>query len=810
MNIIDISLNWTLQAGEPSNMPGMPAKTEAVDLPHDFMIGADVAESAKNGVNGGFYPGALMSYTKRLDIPETMREQRVLARFDGCAGLAKIVVNGHVAGRHHYGYTPFTVDMTPYLYYGAENRLTVTCGTDMEPNARWYTGGGLYRHVKLLTAPAVHLSPEPIFARLDHLVDGDAFVTVEVTAENHTGNDAIRWAELRLVPENGEGSRAAGRICVLIPAGKSAAARTTVRVENARIWDIESPELYKVRVELSDGQAVTDTAETLFGIRQITVDATYGLRLNGRSVKLRGGCIHADNGILGVASFYDSEYRKVKLHRDNGFNALRLAHNPASPELMEACDRLGMLVIDEAFDVWTMPKSAYDFGQFFEREWETELEAFIKRDRNHPCVLAWSVGNELPEQGGLSGGYMWSAKLTACIRALDPTRPVAGALCSFFHSLDDADSAEYWRSMLKSAASSGGSLSNLDSQFGKDIWNARTEAFCAPWDIVGYNYLNYHYDEAARLFPNRVLCATESKPREFAEYWADVEKHTYLIGDFEWTSHDYIGEAGIGRTMYVEPEDAERAARRIFFSPYPWRLAGSGDFDLCGFEKPQLHFKKIVWGENETYIAVHDPRNYGKAELLGRYAWPEVYHSWSLPAKPGDRVRVSVYSRGEEVELILNGESAGRGAVERFRADFEISWQPGTLEAVSYTAGKALSHDRLISGGVPAKLVLTAEKAELHADGDSLCFVRIDAADGDGAPIPFVEEKITAAVSGAARLVALGTGRPCTEENYQCGEIMLYRGSALAILRSGTAPGTAALKISSEKLGNAQIELSVQ
>ncbi len=566
MKITDISLNWTLQAGEPSHIPGMPADTKTVDLPHDFMIGSDVAENAKNGGGGGFYPGALMSYTKKLDIPEKLRGQRVLARFDGCAGLAKIIVNGHVAGRHHYGYTPFTVDLSPYLYYGAKNRLTAVCGTDAEPNARWYAGGGLYRHVTLLTAPTVHLSPDPIFARLSHMVGGDAFVTVEVSAENHTGADAMRWAELSLIPENDAQAGVSGRICIFMPAGERASARTTVCVENARIWDVDHPALYRVCVNLSDGQSTTDTAETIFGIRQITVDAKYGLRLNGKTIHLRGGCIHADNGILGAASFYDSEYRKVKLHKDNGFNALRLAHNPASPELMEACDRLGMLVIDEAFDVWTMPKRYYDFSQFFEREWEVELDAFIKRDRNHPCVLAWSVGNELPEQGGLSDGYKWSARLACRVRELDPTRPVAGALCSFFHSLDDADSAEYWRSIRESAVQPDGFLNNLDGRFGREIWNPRTEAFCAPWDIVGYNYMNYHYDEAARLFPNRVICATESKPREFEEYWKDVEKRPYLIGDFAWTSHDYIGEAGIGRTLYAEPKEAQSAARKWNFS----------------------------------------------------------------------------------------------------------------------------------------------------------------------------------------------------------------------------------------------------
>ena len=418
MKVTDICRGWTLQKGEPSSIPAFHPETWSVDLPHDFMIGADVTPDAKNGPNGGCYPGSVMSYTKLLDLPGSLRDRRILVSFDGCAGLTKVVLNGHVVGRHHYTYTPFSVDITDYVDLGGKNRLTVTCGTDAGPNARWYHGGGIFRRVRLLTGPQICLAVEPIYARLSHIVDSDAFVTVETEVENHTGKDAVRWVELKIAPENFEGPSGEGRICVFVPAGESAKARTTICVENAKRWDVDSPNLYKITASLLDGETVTDTADTLFGIREITVDAKNGFRLNGRPLKLRGGCVHADNGILGAASFYDSEYRKVKLHRDNGFNALRFAHNPVSSEMLEACDRLGMLVIDEAFDVWKMEKRTYDFSQFFENEWETELEAFVKRDRNHPSVIAWSVGNELPEQGGLSDGYRTSAALSAKVRAL--------------------------------------------------------------------------------------------------------------------------------------------------------------------------------------------------------------------------------------------------------------------------------------------------------------------------------------------------------------------------------------------------------
>ena len=817
MKKIAINQSWELMQGEPSNIPMMPKKTRTVHLPHDYMIETDVKADAGCGAEGGFYPGSLMTYTKMLDIPADWQGQRVLAHFDGCAGWTKIVVNGHVAGHHHYAYTPFSIDLTPYLKFGKTNRLSVTAGTNTQPNGRWYTGGGLYRHAQLLVAPQVHFAVDGIYAHLDHITNGDAFVVVEATVENHTGTDADRWVSLCAVPENEDSSAAcaaAGKIKLHIPAGQSATAHTTLCIENARIWDIDRPELYTITAELTDGEAVLDTDSTLFGVRTITVDAKNGFCLNGRSLKLKGGCIHSDNGILGAASYYDSEYRKVLLHKQNGFNALRFAHNPASAEMLEVCDRLGILVFDEVFDVWNMPKNTYDFSQFFEAEGLTELDAFVKRDRNHPCVAIWSIGNELPEQGGLSDGYRTSALLAERVRQLDATRPVGGALCSFFNGLDDEDNGKFWQSLMQTAMKNGGGLSNLDGEYGRAIWNDYTEAFCAPWDVVGYNYLNYHYDEAGELFPNRVILCTESKPREGEEYWADVERLPYLIGDFEWTSHDYLGEAGIGKVLYVQPEQAAAAAQALNYTQYPWRTSNTGDFDLCGFAKPQLAFKRIVWGSKETYLAVKDPRNYGKTELLGRYAWPECAHSWTWPVGPGSPVEVEVYSSAEEVELILNGQSLGRSPA-RNTAKFTLTYQPGTLEAVSYTGGQEVSRDTLTTAGKAVALKITPEKntphgASLPANGESLCFAKIEAVDADGNPVPYVEAEITAACEGAAALAALGTGRPATEENYTAGKITLYKGCALAIVRAGTEAGEATLTVRAEGLSSAVLRLNME
>lgn len=569
--------------------------------------------------------------------------------------------------------------------------------------------------------------------------------------------------------------------------------------------------MYQVSAALLDENGdELDTAGAAFGVRTISVDAKNGFMLNGRTLKLKGGCLHHDNGILGAASFYDAEYRRLKLHKDNGYNAVRCAHNPASAAFLDACDALGLLVIEEAFDTWNMPKNTHDFSEHFEAEWRRELSSFMIRDRNHPSVIMWSIGNELPEQGGLSGGYRMSYQLAEAARQLDPTRPVCGALCSFFSGLDDEDTARFWKSLMEDMEALSGGISNLDSPYGREVWPDKTEPFAAPWDVVGYNYLAYQYEKTGELFPNRVICCTESKPREMEEYWKYVERLPYLIGDFAWTSMDYLGEAGIGKALYVEPDDAAGAAQDLHEAEYPWRASGAGDFDLCGFAKPQLACRRILWGSGETYIAVHDPRNSGKTELLGRYGWPDCYASWSWDVPAGSPVTVDVYSSAPEVELLLNGASQGRKPTRHNAARFELAYDSGTLTAVSYDEEREVSRSALHSGGEAAAIRLTADKTVLMADGRSLCFVTVELVDKDGLLVPWAEVELTANLEGAAVLQAFGSARPKTDENYTRGAVRTYQGQALAVVRSSLEQGRAFLQITGGGLTPARLELTIQ
>ncbi|MGN1142663.1 MAG: glycoside hydrolase family 2 TIM barrel-domain containing protein [Oliverpabstia sp.] len=803
---IDLNKNWEFQMGEPSNIPMMPTEKKIISLPYDFMIAGDVEKDAISGSGSGFYKGGTASYTKYIEISAEEKELIHILSFDGCYGITKIVVNGHVAARHHYGYTPFTVNIDSYLKVG-RNRITVTASNSNEPNGRWYTGAGLYRKVSLLIAPKVHVIPDGLYVYTRSVKEGKAEIVVEASVKNETKERRTMEFTMEIMERTGGKLAAKSQNLVTIAPGETVVVISEVSITDPKIWDIDSPEMYDVKVH-TDAQGSCDVESTAFGIRTITIDAENGLRLNGKSLNLKGGCIHHDNGIVGAAAFRDSEYRKVKLHKDAGFNALRFAHNPPSRDMLNACDELGMLVIDEAFDVWNMEKNYHDFSNFFEAEWQQELANMIVRDRNHPSIFMWSIGNEIVEQGGLSDGYVTSARLTAFTRTLDHTRAIGGALCSFFHGLDDEDNNRYWQSVMTDAAKlQENGMVNLDCEFGKKIWDSYTAPFVKNWDVVGYNYLQYQYEPSHEKHPERVICCTESKPRELASYWADVERLPYVIGDFEWTSMDYIGEAGIGTSFYVEEEQVPMMRQAMFRAQYPVRTAEAGDFDICGFTKPQLGYRKAVWGSDETCIVTYNPVHAGKVELLGRYGWGDCDRSWSWPVEDGTRIKVEVYSRAEEVELWVNGKSLGRkpaGKEHDFRAVWETEYVRGEVSAVSYdTEGKEISRDSIKSAGEPVKVVVKEDETLavlrktrlVPMDVESVNYLVIEVVDADGNLVPYAQETITAEFSEGAELIALGSGRVSTEENYTRGEITTYRGRALAVVRGGAGTEVICCKI---------------
>lgn len=796
MNRTGFNNDWEFQWGEPSSIPLMPVQKIKVDLPHDFIIGTEVDKQSVTGAETGFYKGSTGSYTKMLHITEEEKELTHILSFDGCFGVTKVVVNGHVALRHHYGYTPFEVKLDRFLHVGS-NRITVTSSTTNEPNSRWYSGAGLYRKVTLLTGSPLHILPEGIYTYTKS-IDDAAVQVVETTVENDSETTKEVDVNVELIDKKTGVVVSAATDRIVVNGKACEKSYVELSIDHPFLWSIDTPHLYRAKVTItqSDCPEMSDTEETQFGVRILQVDAQNGLRLNGKTIKLKGGCIHHDNGIVGAAAFRDSEYRKVMLHKKAGFNALRFAHNPASKEMLHACDEIGMLVMEEAFDVWNMEKNYYDFSNFFAAEWKNELTHMIMRDRNHPCIFMWSIGNEIPEQGGLSDGYQTSEKLVELTKSLDATRPVGGALCSFFRGLDDNDNEQYWKSVMANAEKlQENGMVNLDCEFGQRVWDPYTAPFVKNWDIVGYNYLQYQYEPSHEAHPERVICCTESKPRDLGSYWADVERLAYVIGDFVWTSMDYIGEAGIGNTFYVEEDDVQRMRQTMFRAQYPARTAEAGDFDICGFEKPQIGYRKCVWGSHETFLVSYDPSVHDKVELLGRYGWGKCERSWSWPVDSGCPIKVEVYSRAYEVEVFVNGQSLGRkeaGMHHDYRAVFETTYEPGEIIAISFDeSGKEVSRDVVKTVGAPATvrvredetLACLRKEGILPLDEESIQYFVIEVVDEEGNHVPYGELKVTTEELGLDRFVALGTGRPTTEENYTSGEITTYRGRALIVTR---------------------------
>ena len=620
----------------------------------------------------------------------------------------------------------------------------------------------------------------------------------------------------------------ARKALVQVPAASRATAYMTMTIDRPRLWSAEEPNLYRLEARVT-GKAVykthmvpldqpeTDAEETLFGIRTVEADVKHGLRINGREVKLRGGCLHHDNGVIGAVSVYDAEARKVRKLKEIGFNAIRTTHNPPSAALIEACDRLGMYVFDEAFDVWGMGKQPGDYNQYFDTEWEKDLTAFVRRDRCHPSVIIWSTGNEITERAGLNDGYVLATKLAETIHRLDPGRPVSNGICSFWNGLDDAlQEAE----MRKWEDSTTGGLQNADPGGKKNLlWEEYTEGFANGLDIVGYNYLEEKYETDHQLFPERVILGSENYPKEIGIHWPMIEKTPWIIGDFTWTAWDYIGEAGIGKETFLDPDDPQMKDVNAwtFGSPFPWRTANDADFDITGTVRPQGIYRGIVWGSGATGLFSYDPANYGKTEIMSNWGFPCVWSRWNWEGQEGKPVQVAVFSAAEETELFLNGSSLGRrkageapvhGMPDTFL--FETVYTPGTLEAVSYRGGKEISRGRLVTAGTPKKILLIPEEEELKADGLSLAYVRAVVADEEGRKVTSAAVKLTAEVSGQAELLGFGSGNPITDENYTRGCFTSFCGEALAVLRAGYETGTVRLRVRAEGLEGAEVTLRIK
>ena len=833
-----INEKWTFRRGFLDSLGminGCPG--EEVNLPHDGMISTPVKPDAVSGIDSGFFQGGICNYTKYLCFPKEWEGDAVGLYFDGVMMNAIVEVNGYKAGSQHYGYAPFYVDLTNLVTFGEENRITIYADTSMQPNSRWYTGTGLYRGAELLHGPKVHVVPDGIYAYAKEVSKDYAFLEARVDVANEMTQTRHVQVEVFLVEEregqavNINDAVACAKQVIQVKPGNTETARIAFHVENPKLWDTDDPNLYRVMVRVKnlgefrthfvpDEEQTVDEAEMLYGIRKITTDVVRGLQVNGKTVKLKGGCLHHDNGLLGAVSLYETEARKIRKLKEVGFNSIRTAHNPPSAALLEACDRLGMYVFDEAFDAWGIAKRSGDYSLHFGTDWEKDLTAFVKRDRSHPCVILWSTGNEIPERGGLNNGYTLATKLADKIRDLDGTRPISNGICSFWSGLDDS------RAEGKSQDQNA-----MDDAEGAS-WEKWTESFVNGLDVVGYNYMEDLYERDHEMFPERVILGSENFPQEIGFRWPMVEKLPYVIGDFTWTAWDYLGEAGIGKAVFVENGDPliEKGPWALMpqaTSPYPWRLANDADYDITGQVLPQGAYRSVVWGSEKTHLFSYRPDQYGKVELMSMWGFPAVLKNWNYEGMEGKPVNLLIFSAAQEVEVLVNGQSIGRKRVETERpmprsVRFEAIYQPGRVEAISYVDGVEISRDALETTGKPADIRLLPEKKRMNADGQDVIYVGIEIVDSNGRRVPDAAISLQAGVNvipgnddpkvnmnEIAYLAGFGTGNPITEENYADDQTTSYRGYAMAILRSGYKSGKVLFSVTAEGLARSDAEFTV-
>lgn len=820
MRSISLDGKWTFRRGYLDSITMMEQDPGVlVDLPHDGMIGTPVSPDAPAKADSGYYTGGLTNYTRYVFVPEEWQGSCVGLKLDGVMMNASVDVNGSRVGMCHNGYVPFYVDLTDYVTFGENNRVSINVNTSMQPNSRWYSGSGLYRGVCLMNGPRVHIVPDGLYVFTKEINDGYAFLEALVEVVNTELQNCMAEVELTLYYDGREEVAAQTKRVIEIGHGKTENARLTLTVKDPLLWDADSPNLYRVKAKIRKlgiytthfvpGEDVTvDEAEAVFGIRTVTADPVHGLRINGKTVKLKGGCLHHDNGLLGSVSLPGSEERKVRKLKSIGFNAIRTAHNPPSAALIECCDRLGMYVFDEAFDAWGIGKRGGDYHQFFETDWEKDLTAFVKRDRIHPSVILWSTGNEIPERAGLGDGYGKATKIAERIRSLDGTRPVSNGICSLWSGLDDK------------LAIGQNQAQNAGDGMKATLWETVTEPFTNGLDVVGYNYMEDIYERDHEMFPERVILGSENFPNQIGFRWPMVEKLPYVIGDFTWTAWDYLGEAGLGKAAYVEPDDPK--APRFPWdlmpdrtSPYPWRLANDADFDITGFRCPQGDYRSVVWGNEETFLYSMHPDTFGKKEVVSMWGFPYVLRNWNYEGLEGHPMELVVFSKADEAEVFVNGKSIGRKPVSKERpfpysVRFETTFQPGEVIAVSYQNGKEVSRATLVTTGSAQRIRLVPEKSVMAADGHDLIYVNIEITDRDGRVVPDAAVALRANVSGAGRLAGFGSANPITEEDYTDSETVSYRGRALLIMRAGYESGTCSVEICANGFEPVKAEFRIQ
>lgn len=742
-----------------------------LDLPHDWTIedipgtGSPFDSTVVNGVASGFTKGGTGWYRKHFKINNSEKGRRYYIQFDGVYMNADVWINEHHLGNSYYGYSTFGYDISDFVKSDEDNIIAVQVKTE-DVTSRWYSGSGIYRHVWLTSTSPLFIENFGTAITTHDASDDQASISVDHTIGNQTNDDINAVVRIKIL-DSANHEIVQEEKTFSVARGAVTTVHHRLRVDQPILWSIENPYLYTLVTEIFNGHTVTDSTREKFGIRTIQFDAEQGFLLNGKEVKLKGGCIHHDNGPLGAMAFDRAEERKVELHKTAGFNALRMAHNPPSPALLDACDRLGILVIDEAFDVWKQGHFENDYAKLFDELWKTDLERMVLRDRNHPSVITWSIGNEIAKNDTEEIAEL-AQTMGDYVRKLDPTRPVTA---------------------------------------GVNAVSAKKSAYLNTLDVAGYNYSPAQYEAGHERNPNQLIYGSESYAREAYDYWKLVEEHKFVIGDFVWTSFDHMGEASIGWNGYYLKQNF-----------YPWYLAYCGDMDICGNRRPQSYYRETLWSDKPlTHISVTPPSPSfpvnPEKEAWSVWDWPDEIDSWDFEGSEGTPLKVWVYTQCDEVELLFNNIPLGRksnSAISKNKLGWEVPYQKGTLEAKGYINGKEVASSVLQSAGPVAGIRATADRNMISSGGQDLSYLSVDLIDSEGLIQTTANHIVTFHIAGEGSLLAVANSNPMSSESFRKNQRKAWRGQCMAIVRSGKKPGKITLTVSADGLPEATVTIDVK
>lgn len=758
-----INSNWQFWPDESpfELVAAVPPSAKTVTLPHDAMFHEPQREDSLNKGSTGFLDGGAYKYHKTFFVPEDWKGGKVALCFEGVYRHAAVFVNQSLVGERAFGYSEFAVEIQDYLRFGGENQVLVTvkCGAQ---NSRWYSGAGIYRDVYLLHSPALRVLPGSLRLTTKSVNNDNA--AVEITGKIENGGSFARDFTAQICIKDPEGNTAARRSFPLrLRAGQSLELRKTFYLENAALWDENHPSLYTVELAVSEDSGDVDSDTITTGIRMLTLDAKNGLRVNGTPIKLRGACLHHDQGILGAATYEDYEYRRVKRLKEAGLNAVRSAHNHASQALLNACDRLGVYVMDELSDVWNKAKVLYDYSVDFEQNWERDMESIVAADYNHPSVVLYSTGNEIFEIA-TEKGIETSRMLGEKFHRLDPTRFTTNGINGAFAAGDGL--SEIVRDITGQEPGAGdvnvfmGAMANHMPEITRHkIVGGILEKLESTMDVLGYNYMTARYLPDAENYPDRVMVGSETYPKQIAENWDAIMKTPAVLGEFTWTGWDYLGEVA---------------------SVFPNLCNTGGDISAIGVRRPVSYYREIVFGlKKGPVIAVQDPARFGCDRNFGPWQFTDCVFSYTWPGQEGKPVMVQVYAGVDEVELFQNGASLGRkkcGRSTDFVAQFDTEYRPGELTAVAYESGAEVGRCTLSTAGEPAQLRIEPEL------GGELIFLNIELQDGKGQRV-FADSEVSISISGPAELLAFGSELAGHDRGYEKPVTRLTEGCALAVLK---------------------------